>query len=164
MLYIIPDTNSYFVDKEGNIYSKISGEIKTLSQIGDGGGYLTVRIKKRGVCKRYKVHRLIAETFLPNFHSSPQVNHKNGVKTDNRVENLEMCTAQDNIKHAIAFGLSNPRLSAQHCEITFEIAEQIRQSSLDARQAAEYFGISRRTIYDVRAYKTWNRVGEYMDV
>lgn len=69
-------------------------------------GYCVVRIGK----KNKYLHRLIAEAFIPNPENKPQVNHINGVKTDNRIVNLEWATSRENVIHAHKTGLSKPRI------------------------------------------------------
>lgn len=71
-------------------------------------GYCNVYLKNGPTKqKRMKVHRLVSSAFIPNPECKPQINHINGIKTDNRVENLEWCTAGENIRHSIANGLQS---------------------------------------------------------
>ena len=68
-------------------------------------GYLHIVLYKNAKSKAGIIHRLVAEAFIPNLENKPQVNHINGIKTDNNADNLEWCTNGENQKHAFALGL-----------------------------------------------------------
>lgn len=78
---------------------------KTLKIKTDKKGYSVVYLSKDGKQKVGKIHRLVAQMFIPNPNNLPQVNHKDGCKSNNHVDNLEWCTNSYNQKHAWASGL-----------------------------------------------------------
>lgn len=78
----------------------------TISQRIDRSGYPSVSLKKSGKSSTQCVHKLLAEAFIPNPENKGCINHKNGIKTDYRLENLEWCTQSENMKHAYKMGLS----------------------------------------------------------
>ena len=70
-------------------------------------GYLMVGLRKDGKRKHHLIHRLVAKSFIENPKNKSQVNHKNGVKEDNEIQNLEWTTQSENSKHAVKKGLFN---------------------------------------------------------
>jgi hypothetical protein len=70
-----------------------------------GVKYNEIHLCKDNKIKKCYIHRLVAEAFISNPHNKPQVNHLNGLHTDNRIENLEWCTSKENNQHAWANGL-----------------------------------------------------------
>lgn len=71
----------------------------------DKGGYLYINLSKNGICKSKKVHRLVGDCFILNLKHKPQINHIDGNKTNNYVNNLEWSTAAENARHAVDTGL-----------------------------------------------------------
>jgi hypothetical protein len=88
----------YFIDDNGEVYRK-------LKPTESGNGYLVYGLQFNRKTKRSYAHRVIANAFIPNPDNLPEVNHINGIKTDNRVENLEWISRTDNMKHAYKLGL-----------------------------------------------------------
>lgn len=104
----------YMIDNLGNVISlpkfqgnRFHNKYKVLKPKLNKAGYYEVSLSKNGVLKSFLLHRLIAIHFLDNKDNLPQVNHKNGVKTDNRLDNLEWVTISENTKHAFDNNLGN---------------------------------------------------------
>lgn len=112
----IPDYPNYQVSNLGNVKSKerytkakgneiIHRKEKLLKPQTDNKGYKYVRLYNSVGFKTKKIHRLVAEIFIENKENKPQVNHKDGNKSNNNVSNLEWCTDLENKQHAIKNGL-----------------------------------------------------------
>jgi hypothetical protein len=103
---IIPGYEDYECDIFGNVYSlnyNKTGERRKLKLNKKASGYNQIKLFKNGKRKYFRVHRLIMLTFCGK--SDLQINHINGIKDDNRLENLEYCTASENALHAFELGL-----------------------------------------------------------
>lgn len=109
---IIGYEGKYQVSNLGRVRSLQYHNTKGVKRIGllkpakDGCGYYRCALSKKNILTTYKVHRLVAAAFIPNPNNYPQINHKNGIKTDNRVENLEWCNNSWNQLHAYRTGLT----------------------------------------------------------
>lgn len=140
----------YEVSNTGKIRSlnyRMTGKVHEIDQQLDHKGYLRVRVKNKGFPHiTFKVHREVARAFIPNNEGKKQVNHINGDKTDNRVENLEWVSLQENAAHAMENGLwennlraireSNERKKVPIIATNIETGKQLYFSSMsDAERA-----------------------------
>jgi hypothetical protein len=96
----------YTIDEDGNIFSPWCKKYRPLNHT-EKDGYKTVSLwgGKGTKRKRYYVHRLLAEQYIPNPENKPWVNHKDGNKSNNRIDNLEWSTISENLQHAYNTGL-----------------------------------------------------------
>lgn len=117
----IPSDPNYGVSVDGWVCSFRKGKVLTPKKNWDG--YLRVQLWHRNKCRFVSIHRLVAETYIPNPDNLPFVNHKDGNKGNNRVENLEWCTQRQNIQHAWRTGLSKGHLN--------RLGKPVRQLTLE---------------------------------
>lgn len=118
----------YEVSSFGRIKSLFNNRCKFLKQTPDRVGYMTVTLCKNGTRKNLKVHRLVALSFLPIHEKSKnEINHKNEIKSDNHVENLEWCTHYYNMKYG---GIQN--------KITLAKSKKVMQFNIDGSFIKEW--------------------------
>lgn len=129
-------------------------------------GYLEVHLSKDNEEKIFKVHRLVAQAFIPNPEGLPQINHKNCDKTDNHVFNLEWCTNTENHKHKIDNGLNMVSRGEKNgfSKLTTEQVSYIktnykpRSKTLGMRALAKTFNVSESCIWGIVSGKFWKEV------
>lgn len=101
-LYPIKDFPEYLITDSGEVFSKNGRWDKNIKKLKLRivQGYTRTCLYKNKKRHDEFVHRLVAKTFIPNPENKPEINHKNGIRNDNRASNLEWCTQSENVKHA----------------------------------------------------------------
>jgi len=113
--------------------------------------------------KSFFVHRLVAEYFIPNPDNKPQVNHKNSIRHDNAVENLEWCTCSENIRHAFKEGFKKP-LKGLDCpshKLTEQQVLEIRSKKFEGESysyLSSLYSISISNVCHIVKRRTWTHI------
>lgn len=122
--------NKYTLWEDGKLYNKKTKKFR--KWVNNNKGYLTITIRINGKLRGVGQHRLLAESFIPNPENKTEVNHINGLKKDNRLENLEWVSRSENMKHAFSNGL----IKAPRCckKIVNVITNEVYQSVIEAAE------------------------------
>ncbi|MED5492674.1 MAG: NUMOD4 domain-containing protein [Pseudomonadota bacterium] len=126
-------------------------------------GYVSAHLYKNSKMSKRYIHRLVAEAFLANPNSLPQVNHLDGDKANNAATNLEWCSASDNCRHAVDFEIYQTARGEQSAmaKLTEESVIEIRQMAASGwlhREIAEIFGVGRKAVTKIVNRQRWKHV------
>ncbi len=150
--------NGYSISENGEITSRFCRVVK--HQVSNAG-YVRVELYNKGKGRKYSLHRLLAQAFIPNPEGKPVINHKDGNKLNNALDNLEWATRRENQLHAYQNGLQKPfrksvPLSGAHkealCGSRWRGGKRVYHA--EGKQfdcpsvAAEHFGFNRQTFYN----------------
>ena len=152
----------YEVSIFGEVRNKTTKHVKSLRT--SNKGYVRVTLYPSGIT--YSIHRLVAEAFIPKIDGLNCVNHKDGRKSNNKVENLEWCTPKQNTRHAIDViktmkvadwsGVKNPERKLDYglvYSIKFGLLNEINNYRLQ-----EMLGVQEETIRRIKVGELWNHV------
>ena len=150
----IDNYDNYMISNLGNI--KNIKRNKLLSPSKNTWGYLGVLLHKNGDKKRYQMHRLVANAFIPNLENKKEVNHKDGNKLNNHVDNLEWVTRSENMIHAYQMGLEKSP-STGKCGKLNKRSKEILQFTKDGKFIQEYESAN---LASIELSKTLNKNSE----
>lgn len=130
------------VNTAGQIFRNVRGYWRETSKPNGKNTYLVTRVSINGWCKNFPVHRLVAMAFIPNPENKPFVNHLDGNKQHNGVDNLEWVTQSENVAHAWHTGLNK----GQHnrCSLCGKMTTNYRFRGLcTCNECREKYGVKR---------------------
>lgn len=132
----------YEVSNMGRVKSLHRSQGRILKQYTQDNGYVKVNLSKNGTHNTKRVHRLVATAFIPNPHNKPEVNHIDGNKENNNVDNLEWCTREYNVRHAFHNGLMKKNTQQKKSVILYKKYGEYKSIT----EAAKALSVTRRAL------------------
>jgi hypothetical protein len=167
----IPNFSRYEASNKGRLRSlnyKRSGKTQVLKPAASNDGYLkTVLLNNEGVYKSWTVHLFVCLAFYGDKPKGLEINHMDGVKTNNSINNLEYCTHQENVKHSFNMGLQKPKTGELNgmSKLTYENVKEIRIAKKNGgrywgrNELAIKFNVTAKHIQDIaNNSKLWESV------
>lgn len=155
----------YNITSEGRVYSLYGNRNKLLSCKVNTNEYPRIALSKDGIEKKHSIHRLVATAFIPNPENKPCVNHKNGIKTDYRIENLEWVTYKENLTHAQESNLmnydkvrgENHTNSILTNKDVLEIKSMLK-NGIGGSKIARIYGVAPQIICNIKKGRRWTAI------
>lgn len=147
---------NYSVSNLGNVRNDNNNYIfkKYLNKV-NGYYYITINLGNKK--KVISVHRLVAKAFLPNPENKKTVNHKNNIRNDNILSNLEWATQKENIEHCIKEGRRANVKGEKNAKakLTWDLVNEIRNSNLNHKDIQMKYNIEKSHYYNIISYRIW---------
>ncbi|MEI4618393.1 HNH endonuclease, partial [Bacillus cereus] len=118
------------------------------------GGYYRVELNHKGKRLRFYSHRLVAKTFINNIDNKPEVNHIDGDKLNNHVSNLEWCTGEENMRHAIDNGL---RKGVKTKDV-IEIYKDCWINQMPTHKVMKKYNVSKHCVHSIKYKKSYKSI------
>ena len=164
-IYINGEETRYLIHSHGYVistsYNGKEGDVRFLKHNHDADGYCIITLNHHGKKYTRKIHRLVAEAFIPNPNNLPEVNHKNGNKDRNGYWNLEWVDTAQNVHHAMKHNL---RKSSNTEKMVRRVCKYLEKNKHSINEIAKRTGVSPANIVKIKNKVIWKSISDNYNV